>query len=86
MFMAGSASHKHPTPQFSKVEIPGDVAELADALDLGSSAARREGSNPSVPTQNKTLSESGKFLTIKAQRKNFVPQCLSDFVVGFLGG
>ena len=26
------------------------MAELADALDLGSSAARREGSSPSYPT------------------------------------
>lgn len=26
------------------------MAELADALDLGSSAARREGSTPFIPT------------------------------------
>ena len=39
--------------QAIRVLLPfiGDVAELADALDLGSSAhCGREGSNPSVPT------------------------------------
>ena len=35
-----TASHLH-----------GDVPELADGLDLGSSAERREGSSPSVPTR-----------------------------------
>ncbi len=30
--------------------IHADVAELADALDLGSSVARREGSSPFVRT------------------------------------
>lgn len=29
----------------------GDMAELADALDLGSNVERREGSSPSIPTQ-----------------------------------
>ena len=29
---------------------PGELAELADALDLGSSAARRKGSSPLFPT------------------------------------
>ena len=29
----------------------GEVLELADSLDLESSAARREGSNPSFPTR-----------------------------------
>lgn len=31
------------------------MAELVDALDLGSSAARREGSSPFVRTLNKSL-------------------------------
>lgn len=31
------------------------MAELADALDLGSSAARREGSSPSLPTRFDTM-------------------------------
>ena len=30
--------------------MPGDVVELADTLDLGSSAERRGGSTPSIPT------------------------------------
>jgi hypothetical protein len=30
-------------------EFPGDVVELADTLDLGSSAARRAGSSPVIP-------------------------------------
>jgi hypothetical protein len=30
---------------------PGDVLELADRHDLGSCAARREGSTPSIPTK-----------------------------------
>ena len=29
---------------------PGQVAELADAIDLGSIAERRVGSNPTLPT------------------------------------
>lgn len=29
----------------------GDVAELVDALDLGSSVLRRGGSSPSIPTK-----------------------------------
>ena len=32
------------------VDVIGPVAELADALDLGSSGEIREGSNPSGPT------------------------------------
>ena len=32
-------------------DIPADVAELADALDLGSSAARRMGSTPFIRTK-----------------------------------
>ena len=31
----------------------GDMAELADALGLGPSAARRGGSTPSIPTKQK---------------------------------
>jgi hypothetical protein len=38
------------------------MAELVDALDLGSSAARREGSSPFSPTRNK--SPFGDFLIV----------------------
>jgi hypothetical protein len=33
----------------------GEVLELADSLDLGSSAARRGGSNPPFPTARRGL-------------------------------
>ena len=32
------------------MQSTGDVVELADTLDLGSSAERRGGSTPSIPT------------------------------------
>tara|TARA_Y100000287_G_scaffold30972_1_gene22544 strand:- start:377 stop:490 length:114 start_codon:yes stop_codon:yes gene_type:complete len=32
------------------MQSTGDVVELADTLDLGSSAVRRGGSTPSIPT------------------------------------
>jgi hypothetical protein len=38
------------------------VAELADALALGASAARREGSTPSLPTNKHSM--LGIFLTL----------------------
>ncbi len=37
---------------YSVSESHADVAELADALDLGSSAARRMGSSPFIRTRN----------------------------------
>jgi hypothetical protein len=37
-------------PFFVKISGRGEVLELADSLDLGSSAARRGGSNPPFPT------------------------------------
>jgi hypothetical protein len=43
----------------------GGVSELADDLDLESSAARREGSNPSFPTKRMFgLIDPGPFLYI----------------------
>ena len=44
-----------------------DVAELADALDLGSSAARHGGSNPLVRTKDdeQKPGKSGLFLLIR---------------------
>ena len=36
-------------PQWYNYEVSGDVAELADAHDLESCAARRVGSSPSIP-------------------------------------
>jgi hypothetical protein len=47
----GSSSVNSPPSAASRISLPGRVAELADALDLGSSAARREGSSPSLPTR-----------------------------------
>ena len=38
-------------PESKWINLPGDVSELADEHDLGSCAARREGSTPSVLTK-----------------------------------
>ncbi len=49
------------TPDASKLEH-GAVAELADALDLGSSTARCAGSIPVSPTDLLTLTEANLFV------------------------
>ena len=64
IFRAGKSYHRFLSPRnfvgsaYSRLLtliryyncLIGRVAELVDALDLGSSVARREGSSPSLPT------------------------------------
>ena len=40
---------------FSPFHLNGNMAKLADALDLGSSEATRAGSSPVIPTKNAVL-------------------------------
>ena len=49
------------------------MAELADALDLGSSAARHEGSSPSVPTGKKQreIAQLASALALGARGRGF---------------
>jgi hypothetical protein len=51
---------------FSAKRLIGEVLELADRRDLGSRAARREGSSPSFPT-NKNTVFSWQTFTIRRQ-------------------
>ena len=52
----GWVTKKHRTIVYSIVQrYRADMAELADALDLGSSVLRREGSSPFIRTNLKTL-------------------------------
>ena len=46
------------------------MAELADALDLGSSAARRGGSTPLVRTKMTTKYNEGFFASIEERRNS----------------
>ena len=50
--------------RLKKVAEYADVAELADALDLGSSVARREGSSPFIRTRKNGLLKQTVFSLI----------------------
>ena len=51
-----------------------DVVELVDTLVLGTSAARRVGSSPIIPT-NKAIAQSGDFLiSLGMTDSNFTPR------------
>src|SRR5271157_2163992 len=54
-----SATLKEHSAGCSGISAHGDVLELADRHDLGSCAARREGSSPSVPTVQSIISKEG---------------------------
>ena len=54
-FLIGAAFCFYENPYFCN---PADVAKLADALDLGSSAARHVGSTPIIRTKEELQKEA----------------------------
>ena len=56
------------------------MAELADALDLGSSGANREGSNPSLPTSARGSSSVVERLLAKEEVTGSSPASRSIYI------